>query len=49
MIHSVAPEEYEMKGQYGWAEAIQYRKNDIIDIEEPIALSMIENGDAEKL
>lgn len=46
MLENVAPQEYGLKGQYGWAGAVQWRKGASYYMDELLALQMIDNSDA---
>ncbi len=49
MLSDIAPQEYDLRGQSGWAEAIQWHNGCIYDLESHIADMFVVNGDAEFL
>ena len=46
MLDNVRPEEYGIKGQASWAEAIQWHKGKTYDLDDDLANMFMDNGDA---
>lgn len=46
MINDVTPHEYNLKGQYGWADSLQWEAGAVYDLDETLASNMVFNGDA---
>ena len=49
MLSDIAPQEYDLRGQSGWAESIQWHTGLIYDLEPRIADMFVVNRDAEYL
>lgn len=47
MLNDVSPEAYALKGQYGWAEGVQWEKNRVYNVYSYMADLFVQNGDAE--